>query len=98
MLAVNDGLTDIVNFLLEVGADPNIHVWVIMSCLVSDFRSSNTVALCISDGWVNNTVVTKSLRVWAISALFQDLLCCSSVFRAISHKFLTCDVPWPLIA
>ncbi|XP_039840121.1 stress-induced-phosphoprotein 1-like isoform X1 [Panicum virgatum] len=25
MLAVDDGLTDIVNFLLEVGADPNIH-------------------------------------------------------------------------
>jgi len=32
MMAVDDGLTDIVNFLLEVGADPNIHDWV--TCLV----------------------------------------------------------------
>jgi len=42
MLAVDDGLTDIVNFLLEVGADPNIHDSVIMCCLVlslfSDFQ------------------------------------------------------------
>ena len=59
MLAVDDGLTDIVNFLLEVGADPNIHDWVILSCLVSASRFSNTMALCISDGWVNNTVVTN---------------------------------------
>ena len=62
MMAVDDGLTDIVNFLLEVGADPNIHDWVIMSCLVSASRFSNTMALCISDGWVNNTVVTKPLN------------------------------------
>ena len=31
--AVDDGLTDIVKFLLEAGADPNIHDGVIMACL-----------------------------------------------------------------
>lgn len=29
--AVEDGLTDIIKFLLEVGADPNIHDEVIMA-------------------------------------------------------------------